>query len=167
MTAIGDGPAEVWTAEFRRSGRVVFPLRRQPLLRQTWSAGGLLGLLAIAALPHALKSGGLLRIVGIVVTTAVLIGLCVSGWQLLTRRPALTIDTAGVRLGRRRFMAWSEIDAIAELDGPAGDRTFAVVPNVHRRKLQLGQQHVRNVAALRYWLSDLLEEHRRTATSHD
>ncbi|MEV4260315.1 hypothetical protein [Kribbella sp. NPDC049584] len=163
MAAIGDGPTEVWTAELRRTGRVVFPLRRQPLLRQTRSAFILLILLAIADLPHALKTGGALRIVAIVVTTAVLIGLSVSGWKLVTRRPTLTVDTTGVRRGRRRFVSWSEVDTIDELDGPPGDRSFAVVSNARRRKLRLDQQHVRNVVAFRNWLVDLLEEHRRTA----
>lgn len=165
MTAIGDGPTELWTAELRRTGRVAFPLGRQPLLRETWSAFGLLVLLAVGLLPHALKSSGVGLIVGIVVTTTVLIGLCFSIWQLLTLRPVLTIDTAGIRLGRRRFMAWSEIDAIAELEGPPGDRLFAVVSRVHRRKLWIGQQYVRNVVAFRYWLVDLLDEHRRTPAS--
>jgi hypothetical protein len=165
MTAIGDGPTELWTAELRRTGRVAFPLGRQPLLRQTWSTFGLLGLLAVAGLPHALKISGVQLIVVIVVTAAAVIGLCFSIWQLLTRRPVLTIDTAGVRLGRRRFMAWREIDAITELEGPPGDRRFALVSKVHRRKLWIGPEYVRNVVAFRYWLLDLLEEHRRTAAS--
>ena len=163
MATIGDGPTEFWTAELRRTGRVVFPLRRQPLLRQTRSAVILLILLATTQLPHALKSGGVLRVVAVVVTTAVLIGLCVSGWQLLTRRPTLTIDTTGVRRGRRRFVSWSEIDTINGLDGPAGDRSFAVGSSIRRRRLRLGEQHVRDVVAFRDWLIDLLEEHRRTA----
>jgi hypothetical protein len=167
MAVMADGPTEIWTAELRRTGMVVFPLLRRPLLRLTLSGPVFLLFVAAVVLPHALKSGGIVRIVGIAVTTAGLIVLCFDIWQLVTQRPVLTVGSSGIRLGRRRFMAWSEIDAIAELDGPPGDRSFAVVPNVHRRKLHLGQQHVRNAAAFRYWLSDLLEEHRRTAASPD
>jgi hypothetical protein len=162
MAAIGDGPTEAWTAELRRTGRVVFPLRRQPLLRQIRSAAILLVLLAVADLPHALKAGGVLRIVGIVVTSAVVIGVCVSIWHLVTQRPVLTIDSSGVRLGRRRFVPWSEIDALTDLDGPPGDRWFTVVPNVRGSKLRISQQHIRNVVAVRYWLGDVVEEQRRT-----
>lgn len=104
-------------------------------------------------------------VVAVVVTAGCLIGVCWSSWQLFTRRPVLTIDTTGVRLGRRRFMVWSEIDAITELDGSAGDPSFAVVPKARRRKLWIGRDYVRNVAMFRYWLCDLLEEYRRTSAT--
>lgn len=167
MSAIGDGPIEAWTAELQRSGRVVFPLRRQPQLQQTRAAGALLLLLAIANLPHAVQSGGVLRIVGIVVTTAVAIGLCISTWQLLTLRPTLTVDTSGIRLGRRRFVAWSDIDHLTELDSAGDQLSFAVIPARGRRKLRLSQRHVRNAAGFRYWLLDRLAEHRRLSASHN
>jgi hypothetical protein len=132
------------------------------MLRQIPSAAILLVLLAVAELPHALKAGGVLRIVTVVVTSAVVIGVCVSIWQLVTQRPVLTIDSSGIRLGRRRFVPWSQIDALTHLDGPPGDRWFSVVPNVRGRKLRISQQHVRNTVAFRYWLGDVLEEQRRT-----
>jgi hypothetical protein len=132
------------------------------MLRQIPSAAILLVLLAVAELPHALKAGGVLRIVTVVVTSAVVIGVCVSIWQLVTQRPVLTIDSSGIRLGRRRFVPWSRIDALTHLDGPPGDRWFSVVPNVRGRKLRISQQHVRNTVAFRYWLGDVLEEQRRT-----
>ncbi|MFF0264462.1 hypothetical protein [Kribbella sp. NPDC004536] len=159
---MGDGPTEVWDAELQRCGRVVFPLRREPQLRQTRAAALFFVLLASVQLPHALQSGGVLRIIAIVVTTAVGVGLCISGWQLLTRRPVLTVDTTGIRLGRRRFVAWTDIDSLTELDSSGDGLSFAVVPTTARRKLRLTDRHVRNVAAFRYWLLDLLAAHRRT-----
>jgi hypothetical protein len=35
MTVMGEAPPEAWTDELRRTGRVVFPLRRQPLVWRT------------------------------------------------------------------------------------------------------------------------------------
>lgn len=165
MQPIGDGPTEVWAAELRRSGRVVFPLLRQPQLRQTRETGVFLVLLAAFQLPHALQSGVVLRVIAIVVTTVVAVGLCVSGWQLLTQQPVLTVDTAGIRLGRRRFLAWDEIAGVTELDTAGHELSFAVIPTAGRRKLRLGPRHVRNVAAFRYWLIDLLATHRRTSAT--
>lgn len=164
MTTIGDGPTEVWTAELRRTGRVVFPLCRRPLLRQAISGPLFLLFLTSTELPHALKNGGILLIVAVAVMTACVAGACFGIWQLVTLRPVLTVDGSGIRLGRRRFLPWSEIADIAELDGAPGDRFFTVVPSARRRKLRLGQEHVRNVPAFRYWLTDLLAEHRRTAS---
>jgi hypothetical protein len=162
MAATADEPTEAWTAELRRTGRVVFPLRRHPLLRHIGSAAVILALLAVAELPHALKAGGLLRIVAIVVTSAVVISVCVGIWQLVTQRPVLTIDCSGIRLGGRRFLPWSQIDALTHLDGPPGGRWFTVVPSVRSRKIRISRQHVRNVVAFRYWLGEVLEEQRRT-----
>ncbi|GAA1129306.1 hypothetical protein GCM10009630_29010 [Kribbella jejuensis] len=163
MPAIGDGPTEVWAAELQRSGRVVFPLRREHQLRQTRAAGVFFVLLAAVQLPPALRSGGVLRIIAIVVTTAVAVGLCVSGWQLLTQRPALTVDTSGIRLGRKRYLAWDDISGVTELDDTGDELSFAVVPAVSKRELRLTPRHVCNVAALRYWLIDVLAERRRTS----
>ncbi|MGW6201123.1 hypothetical protein ACWF0M_33590 [Kribbella sp. NPDC055110] len=167
MTAIGDGPTEVWTAELRRSGQVSFPLRRRPMLRQGVSGPFFLLFLIGTELPNALKSGGVWPTVTVLLMTACLVGGGFGIWQLVALRPVLTVDGSGIRLGRRRFLAWSDIDTIAELTGPPGDRYFAIVPNAPKRKLQLGDDHVRNVPAFRYWLSDLLADHRRTASSPD
>ncbi|RZU18870.1 hypothetical protein EV645_1070 [Kribbella rubisoli] len=163
MAMIGDGPTEVWTAELRRTGRVVFPLRRRPLLRRTLSGSVFLMVVIAAQLPHVLKSGGLLRIVAGVVTVACAIDVCFNIWRLVTQRPALTVDGSGIRIGRRRFVPWSEIGAVTELDGSAGDPYFTVVPSGRGRKLRPGRDHVRNVAALRYWFVAQLQEHRSTA----
>ncbi|GAA3110662.1 hypothetical protein JOF29_001332 [Kribbella aluminosa] len=35
--------------------------------------------------------------------------------------------------------------------------------DARKRKLRIGQQYVRNLPTFRYWLADLLEEHRRTS----
>lgn len=163
MPPIGDGPTEAWTAELQRSGRVVFPLRRRPVLRQTTYGPFFLLFLTGTTLPRALKSGGVWPAVAVLVMAACLAGGGFSIWQLVTLRPVLTVDASGIRLGRRRFLAWSEIATIAELAGAPGDRFFTVVPSIRKRKLRLGDEHVRNVPALRYWLSDLLEEYRRTS----
>ncbi|WP_410785155.1 hypothetical protein [Kribbella sp. C-35] len=163
MTPIGDGPTEVWTAELRRAGRVVFPLRRRPVLRQGVSGPIVLLFLTSTELPRALRSGGPWPVLAVGVMTACVAGASFGIWQLVTLRPFLTVDMSGIRLGHRRFMAWDEIGAIAEPDGPPGDRFFVVSARVGRRKLRPGEDHVRNVPAFRYWLSALLEERRREA----
>ncbi|WP_427889409.1 hypothetical protein ACQHIV_39315 [Kribbella sp. GL6] len=113
-------------------------------------------MLGLIQLPHALRSGGGLRVLAIVVTAAVLVGVCVSGWQLVTLRPVLTVDAAGVRVGRRRFVAWHEIAGITELSRDG----FRVVPRGRRRKLRIDEQYVRDVAAFRWWLGDLVDKQR-------
>ena len=162
MPPIGDGPTEVWTAELQRTGQLVLPLRRRPVLRQSVSGPFFLLFVTGTELPNALRSGGVWPPLAILVMTACLAGGSFSIWQLVTLRPFLTVDGSGIRLGQRRSLAWSEIRTITELDGPPGDRDFTVVPNVGRRKLRLGEEHVRNVPAFRYWLIGLLEERRPT-----
>ncbi|MFC6161672.1 hypothetical protein [Kribbella jiaozuonensis] len=98
MRDVGDVSAEVWDEELRRTGRVVFPLRRRSALQ------ALLPLLAVAVL---VVLGPLLAgapppdvdVLFVVAAYAVLIGPPV--YQLVTQRPAV-VDLDGIlRLSQR------------------------------------------------------------------
>jgi len=119
-----------------------------------------------AALPGAPAERGFFRIQAIVITTAVFVSLCFTGWQLVTQRPVLTVDASGIRMGRRRFVPWSEIGMIGDPEGPPVDRSFVVVRIGTRRRLRLGPQHVRDLPAFTHWLRAELEQHKHSETAN-
>lgn len=89
-------------------------------------------------------------------------------WQLVTQRPAVTVDREGIRRGRRKFMPWTEIGAIGLATGPVWGRTLPIIPkDVWAKDLTLHQQNIRDLPAFRRWLETLLEEHRQSSSSRN
>ncbi|MEU4287995.1 hypothetical protein AB0E63_07220 [Kribbella sp. NPDC026596] len=166
MTVMGEAPPAVWADEFRRTGRVVFPLRRRTVL---WGlAQGLppLVLMSVFWVPDALEAGGAERVSVQVLGVAYVMALGFGAWQLVTQRPAVTVDRAGIRRGRRKFVPWTEIGAIGIATGPVWARSLPIIAkDPWGKDLRLHQQNVRDMPALRRWLETLLEEHRRASNS--
>jgi hypothetical protein len=163
MAVMGERLPEAWIVEWHRNGRVEFPLRRWAFLQYPIFVVLGYSILLAGKLPDMLADD-VWRFAGYLVIVAY-VGIAIAIVRMLvTQRPYVVVDRVGIHRGRRS-MPWSEIADIAELDGAPGDRFFTVVPSTRGRKLRLGQEHVRNVPAFRYWLTDLLAEHRRTASS--
>ena len=164
MAVMGEAPPEAWAEEFRRTGRVVFPLRRRSLVMDLAQPPFVVALVGFQ-LPRALDAGGAMRISYLVLVAALPLAIGFSVWQLVTQRPALTVDHEGIRF-RRKFMPWSEIGAIGIATGPVWFGTMPIIPkDVWAKDLRLYQRNVRDLPAFRRWLETLLDEHRRSSSS--
>ncbi|MFD7155828.1 hypothetical protein ACFV9C_14570 [Kribbella sp. NPDC059898] len=168
MTVMGERPAEDWSDELRRTGRVVFPLRRRPMLWQFGFGLAPLAVMAVFLVPDEMHGTTAERHALVVWLFMVVLGLIGGAWQFLARRPAVTVDHEGIRRGSRKLIAWSEIGAIGIATGPLWARALPIIPqNTARRDLLLSGMNIRDLIAFRHWLEDLLADHRGTASSID
>jgi hypothetical protein len=167
MAAMGENPPEHWSDEFRRTGRVVFPLRRKPMI---WNLALLLpsAVAFVIWLPDALDANGAERGAALAWMLLLLIAVGFFVWQIVTQRPAVTVDREGIRRGRRKFMSWAEIGAIGIASGPMFGRTLPIIPkDVWAKDLILHQQNIRDLPAFRRWLETLREEHHQSSSSRN
>lgn len=166
MRDMGDVSADVWAEELRRTGRVVFPLRRR------WALQALVPLLPVAVMVvlGPLLAGApppdVVDVLFVVAAYAVLLGLPV--YQLLTQRPAVVVDLEGIRYGRRRFLPWDAVGGLGVVIGLPLGRTFLVIRRDRSGKnIRLSQRNVRDLPEFRRWLETVLTDQRRTPTSHN
>lgn len=162
MTVMGERSPEDWTAELVRTGHVVFPLRRRPVL---WQFAYLMlpSVMVVIWLPDALDAGGGQRISAFVAVASYVVAAAGIVWQLIVQRPVVTVDREGIRRGRK-FRPWAEIGAIGIAGGTWFARTLPIIPkDAWAKDLILHSQHVRDLPAFRRWLEVVLEERRRSA----
>ncbi|MEU4604214.1 hypothetical protein AB0F43_14635 [Kribbella sp. NPDC023972] len=165
MAVMGEEQPEVWTAELQRSGRVLFPVRRRPVLIRSVLFGIVFGANLADSLIDDLNAGGARRVMTLLGLAVVLmiVGLCF--WQVTTRRPILIVDREGIRLGRKRFMPWTDVGTIGIPTGPKFFMNVPVLPaNVWAKELRLSQDNVKDIPAFAHWLEDVLKEQRRLTT---
>lgn len=147
--------AEVWSAELRQAGRVVFPTRRLTVVVRCFLPGVPTGIgMFIRPEPSSLAED--IMVGALVVAWLGLIGLGV--WHLVTGRPDVTVDQDGVRVGRRRFLPW---DGMAPIYVPRPDwfaevRLLPTRPGA--RKLTIGRDQVRDLPTFARWLEDVRVE---------
>ncbi|GAA1685115.1 hypothetical protein GCM10009745_31970 [Kribbella yunnanensis] len=161
MPTMGElGPAE-WTAEFQRSGRVVFRLRRRPAALR---AGVILLLLApsnvfnIVEFADESTVGRIFDGFGLAAWAFIVGGIT---WQLVTRRPIVVVDTEGIRTGRK-LMSWDAVGTAGIPTGPTILRSLPVLPaDVWAKEIRILQDNVRDLTAFSAWLNGL-RPHRRT-----
>lgn len=160
MAVMGERLPEAWMVELHRNGRVEFPLRRWALLQLPVVPLLLVTLGPAGRIPDMLDSGW--RFVGYLMIVAY-VGVAVAIiWQLVTQRPVVIVDRTGIRHGRRRFIAWSEIESIGPLSGSKLAWQFPVMPkDVWAKNLVLSRHQVNDLPAFRTWLEELLAEHRQ------
>ena len=165
MTVMGEAPPEVWAEELRRTGRVVFPLRRRPVI---WTCAYPLVVSTVVLalwLPDALEASQAERISALAAVGLFVFAMALGVWQVVTQRPMLTVDHDGIRF-RRKFRPWTEVGAIGIATGPVWARKLPIIPkDVWAKDLFLGQANVRDLPAFRRWLEVLLEEHSRSAVT--
>jgi hypothetical protein len=161
MQTMGDRTAAEWTAEFERTGRVEFPLRRAAFAVRTvpfpvlilptiiWAAVGTANDTPLAWLPGALGVFGFT------------LGAAGTAWQLITRRPVLIVDADGIRLARRSI-PWSAFAMAGHRSGRAWFRYIPLraVPG-QARDLRIGQATVQDLDAFSHWINTL-RDNRRT-----
>jgi len=160
---MGDAGAAVWSAELERTGRVVFPQRtRRVLFRLVFVV--VLGLKAVAEPVWRMfhDSENWWDIVGLIAGGGFLVMAIACVWQLVTRRPVLTVDPEGIRLGRRakHALPWSQIGSIGTPAGPSLVRTLAIQPTDRwANPLTVGKDHVLDLAEFSHWLQTLHARH--------
>ncbi|HZX02648.1 hypothetical protein, partial [Kribbella sp.] len=125
MRDMGDASADEWDAEVRRTGRVVFPLRRRwvlqllPLQLLPPVLVLLVPLLAGAPAPEAVVAFPVLLVYAAVIATL--------SYQLVARRPAVVVGRDGIRSGRKGFLAWSAVGGFGIVTGIPLERSFLVL----------------------------------------
>jgi len=161
MAVMGDASAEVWAEELRRTGRVVFPVRRLPVVAR-FAFFSLPFLSSLLSAADRWEQGGTARVMSFIGVAGFLMLVGVYLWQFLSGRPALTVDQEGIRLGRRIFMPWTEVGTIGLPTGPTFLQSIPILPNdVWAKELRIPQENVRDVVALAHWLEEVLREQRR------
>ncbi|QNE18524.1 hypothetical protein F1D05_12185 [Kribbella qitaiheensis] len=156
--------ADAWAAEFEAAGRVVFPQRRDRLAIRLAVIVLLMGLSLWSNVDH-LRQGDVAGAIGVLRITALagfIAVVVLTAFQLITRRPVITVEQAGIRLGRKAagLVTWDKIARIDEPSGIPGIRTIQVQPVDRHRSTALGipQDNVRNLPELATWLRTLHAE---------
>jgi hypothetical protein len=166
MAVMGEEAPEVWTDEFRRTGRVVFPVRRRPVLIRLAVVVLLLGGYQVSSLIDSLDSGTTGLVLRALSLSGVLLIAGIFVWQLITQRPVLTVDHEGIGLGRKGFMPWTDIGSIGLPTGTPFYRNVPVLPSdVWAEHLAVPRDNVKDLPALATWLTGILEERRRSETT--
>jgi hypothetical protein len=148
--------ADAWSAELESKGRVVFLPRRGRLAIRLAGFGLLMVLSAWTNLDHlrADDVSGTLGVLRLTALAAFVYGTGLTLWQLITNRPAVTVDEAGITRGRS--LRWSLIAAIDDPAGLPGARTIQVRPTNRRtRPITIPQDNVLNLNELATWLRTL------------
>ncbi|GAA1685106.1 hypothetical protein GCM10009745_31960 [Kribbella yunnanensis] len=159
MPSTGDLTVDVWDAEYRRTGEVVFPVRRFPAVLRVVLIGALT-LLQAASMATSDQDVAWWVVDWLLLALATAVLACCL-WQLATRRPTLVINAEGIRKGRK-LLTWS---TITTLDFSASSSGLRVRSDVPRKRLFIPRDNVRDLAMARAWLLHLQESHRGSGPS--
>jgi hypothetical protein len=155
--------ATTWTTEFDTAGQVVFPQRRNRLLVRLAIGVVLLGNSIWSNIEH-IRDDDMSGALGVLRVTALAAFVYIVGltlWQLITRRPVVTVDAAGIKAGlTKRSLGWHQISRI---DDPAGMSPFTTV-QLHTtdrlsRALHISKDNVLELTELSPWLRTLQARH--------
>ena len=153
MRVLGESSPETWSDELRRTGRVVFPVRRKRLGIQRGCIAVLLGLDPALSFDDWLDAGGVRLGFGLLSVVLILTLVGVSAWQSITQRPTVTIDHEGIHY-LKTFLPWNEIGTIGPPHGPRMFRVLPITPtNRWSRQLTLTQDNVKDLSAFATWLA--------------
>ncbi|MEV0286746.1 MULTISPECIES: hypothetical protein [unclassified Kribbella] len=165
---MGERSPEVWTEEFERTGRVVFPVRRRPVLIQFVFFLALISpsqVNSVTEMQSADVAELVLRLLG---TTSLLVCFGMLVWQFVTQRPVLVVDREGIRYGNKRFMPWSDVGTIGIPTGPKFFMAVPVLPaDVWAKDLQVRQYNVKDLPAFAAWLTVVLKQQRASESAAD
>jgi hypothetical protein len=153
--------ADAWTTELESTGQVVFPQRRKRL----WIRAAIVAIFlanSLWSLIDHLRADEMHGIVAVLRVTSLgafvyIVGITV--WQLVTRRPVVTVDRTGIRVGKKpkHVFSWHEIAHIDDPSGIRGIRTVQVQPVDRHGSTALGisQDNVLDLSELAAWLRTL------------
>ncbi|MFI7063958.1 hypothetical protein ACIBL3_23430 [Kribbella sp. NPDC050124] len=168
MAVMGERSPAEWTEEFERTGRVVFPVRRRPVLIQFALFLLLISGSQINSLTEIDSASGIDLIFHLIGFASVAGLVSMAAWQLITQRPMVIVDREGVRYGKKRFMPWADIGTIGLATGPKFFMAVPVLPaNVWDKDLRLNQYNVKDVPALAAWLTTVLKQYRANGRTFD
>jgi hypothetical protein len=156
VAGMGEAGPEVWDAEFRRTGQVMFPQRWRGVVFQL-SITVVVGLVALFAVYR--RAGGDW---GAIEWTALggVAGaglVCFAGfsvWQLITGRPMVVVDAEGVRAGRgARRIGWREVSTIVVRARQSSSREVVLVPiDASASPVTIRDNNVKDLDAFLEWL---------------
>lgn len=156
--------AAAWTSEFESSGQVVFPIRLSRLLIR-----GAIGLILLgnsvwitAQRIQAGEMGGTMGVLRLTALAAFVYLVGLTAWQLITRRPVITVNRDGISHGRKPTYRWDRIARIDDPSGLPGLRTIQIQPVDHHASsaLAIPQDNVLHLAELSQWLRTLHADQR-------
>ncbi|WP_132289432.1 hypothetical protein [Kribbella sp. VKM Ac-2568] len=79
-------------------------------------------------------------------------------WPVITLRPVLTVDQAGIRLGRHELV-WDEVGAVGVITGWQVLRSLPVIPrDVWAKSLSVPLDNVKDLEVFAGWLGELLAQ---------
>lgn len=164
------GTAATWTTEYETTGRVVFRQRRSRLLIRLVFFALLMAASLVSNVQH-LRAGDVSGTLGVLRLTALAGFVCVVGltvWQLITRRPVVTVDRVGITLGKdgaKGLVPWERIARIDAPSGLPGLRIVHVQPLERHGSPAVGipQDNVQELAELTDWLRTLLAQRQTTS----
>ncbi len=156
MPTMGELSVDAWDAEYRRTGRVVFPRRRRSLLGREVLFAWLLVILPGAGTINDLDTRGTwfyVRAVFLVIVFAAAVATTV---KVLHGGPVLTVDTTGIRLDKE-FAPWSAIGIIgAPVSSFWGDHlSIPLTDEDGDDELDLPRDNVDDLPSLAAWLTHL------------
>ena len=152
--------------EWHHHNRVEFPLRGWSFLQFPLLLALAPTPMVLASLPDMLADGNW-RFLAYLWITAYACLVLVFLYQLVTRRPYVVVDRAGIRSGRR-FLPWNEIGSIGLVTGPNPIGKLPIHPkNVWANDLVLTRRHVNDLKSFHTWLDELLTDQRRSASPKD
>ncbi|MBP2350250.1 hypothetical protein JOF29_001333 [Kribbella aluminosa] len=161
---MGERLPEAWMVEWHRNGRVEFPLRRWSFIQYPIFLVLGYSVMAAVKLPDMLADD-IWRFLGYLVILAYVGVAIVIIRQLVTQRPYVVVDRVGIHRGRRS-MPWTETGSIGSVTGAKLVRQLRLHPkNVWAKELTISQHHVNDLESFRTWLSEVLDEHRRSENS--
>jgi hypothetical protein len=151
---------DAWSAELESAGQVVFPQRRKRLWIRAAVVAVFFGNSVWSLVDHirADDMSGLIAVLRITSLGAFVYLVGITIWQLITRRPVVTVNHAGIQIGKsgKSFFNWQQI---ARIDDPPaasflGLRGIQVQPVDRHRLAALGITHdnVLNLTELAAWL---------------
>lgn len=157
---MGDVGPEAWDAEYLRTGRVVFPRRRQALFSRQSLIGWVAVIIGATGALDDLYTRGTWFYIRATIVVVLLAGVVSTSVQALRGKPVLTVDTTGIRLGKK-FVAWPAVTAI----GTPVTSFFNEHLPVHLTdedgdggKLEIPRDNVDDLPALAAWLTHLHTE---------
>lgn len=162
---MGNQDIDAWDAEFHRSGRVVFAVRR------ALAFGGLVVVLTLAGIPilsvvRDLDSRGTwftIRVALLAVLFAACIALAV---LFLLGHPRVTVNATGIRSAWWRQIPWAEFEGTALVTPNSGlAAPYLTISSTRGRKLHIPQTNVEDLRAFAAWLTKLHTQHQLTTNS--
>ncbi|MFB6724113.1 hypothetical protein ACFCV3_28300 [Kribbella sp. NPDC056345] len=159
---MGERPPADWTAEYERTGRVEFPLRRMAFAVRSTPVFLILVPLIVLSATSIGNSNAVAKLAMVLAGLGFLLGVGGVSWQLITRKPYLIVDADGIQLGRRAIL-WPGF-AMARLPaGRRGNRYVALKPvDARGLEIRVSQVSVQDLDAFAHWLN-ALRDSRRTA----